>query len=86
MSKSFLRIILALALITPFQFVFAESLRITPEWLNSHLQDNNLVILDTRPLADYKIDHISGALSFPDALTYQQKTSGGNINLHGEKL
>ena len=79
MSKSFFRIIFAVALFLPLQIVNAESLRVTPEWLKSHLQDKNLVILDTRPLTDYEADHISGALSFPDALTYQQKTNGGKI-------
>ena len=57
----------------------ADTLRVSPEWLKSHLQDKNLVILDARPVSDYNIIHISGALSFPDGLTYQQKSNGGNI-------
>ncbi|HEY5601711.1 MAG TPA: rhodanese-like domain-containing protein [Gammaproteobacteria bacterium] len=61
------------------QGAHADALRVTPEWLKAHLQDENLVILDTRPHVEYEIDHIAGALSFPETLTYQQKTSGGQI-------
>jgi len=67
------------AVIFNAQIVQADILRVTPEWLKSHLKDDNLVIIDSRPQSDYEIDHISGAVSIPDTLTYQQKSSGGRI-------
>lgn len=72
-------IVTSVLLLFQLSFAQAESLRVSKEWLNDHLQDKNLVILDARAVSDYEIDHISGALSFPDALTYQQKSKGGNI-------
>lgn len=59
--------------------VSAESLRVSPKWLKDNLQLANLVILDVRLEPDYEIEHIPGAISFPDALTYQQKSTDGRI-------
>jgi len=61
------------------QVVHADSLRVTPEWLKSNLGKDSLVIMDSRSKADYEIDHIVGAINFPDTLTYQQKSNGGQI-------
>lgn len=57
----------------------AESLRVNATWLKENLPLANLVILDVRLQPDYEIDHIPGAISFPDALSYQQKSAGGRI-------
>ena len=61
------------------QVAHADMLRVTPPWLKSHLQEANLVIVDSRSQADYEVDHIPGAINFPESLTYQQKSSGGQI-------
>lgn len=58
---------------------YADMLRVSPQWLHSHLHDSNLTILDTRPVEEYQVEHIAGAISFPDSLTYQQKSVGGMI-------
>lgn len=57
----------------------AETLHVTPDWLHAHLQDSQLVVIDARPPESYAEDHITGAVNFPDSLTYQQKSSGGTI-------
>jgi len=62
-----------------YQSAHAEVLRVTPEWLKSKVLDNNVLIIDSRSKEDYEVSHIVGAISFPDSLTYQQKTSGGEI-------
>ncbi len=59
--------------------VHAASLRVTPAWLQAHLHDPQLLILDTRHEAEYLRAHIPGALNLPDRLTYQQKSEGGLI-------
>jgi thiosulfate/3-mercaptopyruvate sulfurtransferase len=56
-----------------------EPLRVDAPWLHAQLGAPGLVILDVRPADDYQLDHVPGAISFPDALTYQQKSSGGRI-------
>ena len=61
------------------QIAFADSLRVTPEWLKSNLQLKNLIIVDSRPKNEYDVDHIVGAINFPDSLTYQQKSKGGQV-------
>jgi len=58
---------------------FADLLRVSPEWLKSKLNDKDLIILDSRSAEEYADNHIAGAISFPDSLTYQQKTIGGEI-------
>jgi thiosulfate/3-mercaptopyruvate sulfurtransferase len=70
-------VLLGVILFTPT--LAAESLRVDADWLRDHLGDARLVILDVRLQTDYEVDHIPGALSFPDALTYQQKSTGGRI-------
>ena len=72
-------LVLLTMLLTFGQYVVAESLRVTPEWLKSHLDDENMRILDTRPDAEYSVGHIVGAINLPDSLTYQQKSAGGRI-------
>jgi len=67
-----------------FMFLFvsqayAESLRVSPEWLNKNLHNKDLIIIDTRTENDYEVEHIAGAISFSHELTYQQKQRGGNI-------
>jgi thiosulfate/3-mercaptopyruvate sulfurtransferase len=59
--------------------VFAETLRVTPEWLKAHLTQPDLVVVDARPFEDYEVAHIPKAVSLPDTLTYQQKSQGGLI-------
>jgi len=61
------------------QSVQAESLRVNTVWLKSNLNKESLVILDTRSKDIYEIGHIQGAISFPDVLSYQQKSTGGRI-------
>lgn len=61
------------------QFVHADSLRVTPEWLKSKLNDKELIIVDSRSPEDYEAGHIVGAINLPDSLTYQQKSTGGQI-------
>ena len=60
--------------------VLASSLRISAEQLNDKL-DSVIVILDTRAKNDYDIDHIAGAISFPEELTYYDKKTNGRIQL-----
>lgn len=57
----------------------AEPLRVSPDWLKINLSTQKMTLLDTRLPENYDIDHLPGALSFPDSLTYQQKSSGGKI-------
>lgn len=59
--------------------VSAESLRVGVDWLQANLQRDGQVILDARAEQDYDVEHIPGAVSLPDALTYQQKSAGGRI-------
>lgn len=66
-------------LVFNLQSAHADLLRVTPEWLKSNLKKENLVILDSRPKENYELGHIDGAINFPDALTYQQKSTGGRI-------
>lgn len=61
------------------QLVQADLLRVSPEWLKSNLNNSDIIILDGRPKNEYLEGHVSGAFSFPDALTYQQKSQGGRI-------
>lgn len=70
-------VLLAVTLTT--QVALAEPLRVTAEWLKANLGKDKLVIIDSRSKAEYEIDHIVGAINFPDTLTYQQKSSGGQI-------
>ena len=70
-------VILAAVLLAPA--ASAESLRVSPEWLKDNLQLKNLLIIDTRLQSSYEIEHIPGAISFPDELTYQQRSDGGRI-------
>ncbi|MDH5359335.1 MAG: rhodanese-like domain-containing protein [Gammaproteobacteria bacterium] len=58
---------------------YAESLRVSPEWLNNNLHSKDLIIIDSRTENDYEIEHIAGAISLSHELTYQQKQQGGNI-------
>lgn len=59
--------------------VSAEPLRVSSQWLKAALDTQKVVLLDTRLPETYDIDHLPGALSFPDSLSYQQKTTGGKI-------
>lgn len=61
------------------QVVYADLFRVTPEWLRDNLNNQNLIIIDSRDKNDYDISHIPGAISLPDSLTYQQKSKGGEI-------
>lgn len=72
-------LITVIVLLLSAQAVQADLLRVTPEWLKSNLKKDKLVILDSRAKKDYEVDHIEGAINFPDALTYQQKSKGGRI-------
>lgn len=54
-------------------------LRVDAEWLNANLQKQHLLVLDARVADDYDVEHISGAISFPESLTYQQKSGDGRI-------
>ena len=67
------------AVIFSVQTVHAELLRVTPEWLKAKINNKEFIILDSRSPADYEAGHIVGAINFPDSLTYQQKSSGGQI-------
>lgn len=57
----------------------AETFKVNPQWLKDNLDSDKLVILDVRKAESYRQGHIPGAISFPDELTYQQKSSGGRI-------
>lgn len=57
----------------------AESLRVDPAWLHENLAREDLVILDVRDSQEYEIEHIPGAISLPDSLSYRQKASSGRI-------
>jgi len=59
--------------------VSAESLRVDPAWLYAHLNDKDLMLIDTRDEVDYDSDHIPGAVSFSSTLTYQKRAVGGII-------
>lgn len=71
--------LMAVLLLSAWWPASAQSLRVESHWLHERLQQKNLVILDTRLETDYEVEHIPGALNFPDTLTYQQKSSGGRI-------
>ena len=68
-----------MAIILSVQCVQADLLRVTPEWLKSKLSDKDLIIIDSRNREDYDQGHIAGAVNLPDSLTYQQKSTGGEI-------
>lgn len=68
------------AIILSTTVAHADLLRVTPEWLTNNLHHKNLVIIDSRPASDYKVDHIPGAVNLPEALTYQEKSIGGLLN------
>ncbi|MEK6748205.1 MAG: sulfurtransferase [Pseudomonadota bacterium] len=57
----------------------AEALRISPEWLKTNAATHKIIILDARLPENYSMDHIPGAISFPETLTYQQKAVSGKI-------
>ena len=59
--------------------VMADSLRTDATWLSQQLNTENLVIIDVRPKEDYDLEHIPGAVNFPEALTYRNKDEGGTI-------
>lgn len=59
--------------------VFAETLRVDPEWLKQNLHNKDVIIIDSRSENDYEIEHIVGAISLSHELSYQQKQRGGNI-------
>jgi len=54
-----------------------ESLRVTPQFLQSHLQD--AVVLDARSPALFEQGHIQGALNFPVSWTYDHQKENGKI-------
>lgn len=70
---------LLVTLILNCQAVYADLFRVTPEWLKDNLNNPNLVIIDSRTKSDYDVNHIPGAISLPDSLTYQQKSKGGQV-------
>lgn len=59
--------------------ISAESLRVDPAWLMQNLNNKDVVIVDSRSVNDYEIEHIVGAISLSHELTYQQKQQAGNI-------
>ncbi len=56
-----------------------DSLRVDANWLSSQLDNENLVVLDVRPREDYELEHIPGALHFPESMTYRNQDEGGSI-------
>lgn len=62
-----------------FPNAYAESLRVSPEWLQQNLHNKDMIIIDSRSENDYDVEHIAGAISLSHELTYQQKQKGGNI-------
>lgn len=59
--------------------LLADSLRVDAVWLSKQSDNDNLVIIDVRPKEDYELEHIPGAVHFPEALTYRNKDEGGSI-------
>ena len=57
----------------------AETLRVTPEWLNDHLQQPDLVLIDARAPADYAAGHLPGAVNLPELATYRDRGRDGRI-------
>jgi len=72
-------------LIILFSFIYSTSyalitpLRVNPSWLNANLDKKNIVILDARPITQYQDNHIKGAINFPVAQTYQEKSKNGQV-------
>ncbi len=57
----------------------SPTLRIDADQLNNSLGQKNLIIIDTRQPEDYLLQHIPGAVNFPDQLSYQNKELSGRI-------
>jgi len=76
---TYLRLSCVMLLLLVTSVSSAKVLRVSPDWLNQNIEQQQLIILDTRPTKAYQAGHIKGALSFPDAMTYQQKSAGGRI-------
>ncbi|WP_242518659.1 MULTISPECIES: sulfurtransferase [Thiorhodovibrio] len=57
----------------------AETLRVTPEWLNDHLQQPDMVLVDARAPADYAAGHLPGAVNLPELATYRDRGRDGRI-------
>ncbi len=77
--KRWLNNLLALLLLLWTLPALSESLRVDSDWLNQNLAKEKLVIVDTRPIEEYELGHIPGAISLPDDLTYQHKEQSGLI-------
>jgi thiosulfate/3-mercaptopyruvate sulfurtransferase len=54
-------------------------LRIDPQTLNGLLQRADVVVLDARPVGDYRQGHLPGARSFPYLNTFENRTDNGRI-------
>lgn len=79
MKNSKLFFVLLVTYIFSCQIAYADLFRVTPEWLKDNLNNQDLVIIDSRDKKDYDIGHIPGAINLPDSLTFQQKSKGGEI-------
>ncbi|GIT99080.1 sulfurtransferase [Sulfurovum sp. TSL1] len=46
---------------------------VSTDWLAKHINDENLVIIDTREAKDYNKGHIEGAVNYPKEIYFQGK-------------
>jgi len=74
-----MRIPLLILLLVVTGFTQAESLRVSTETLKGQLGSHEIVIVDARPAAEYLAGHITGAVNFPEGLSYQEKSESGRI-------
>lgn len=57
----------------------AETLRVSPHWLEQRLAQPDLVIIDARAPADYAAGHLPGAVNLPEIATYRNRGRDGRV-------
>lgn len=57
----------------------AAQLIIDAEWLQQHLDDENLLIVDAREPERYEAGHITGAVNLPVEKTFRQSDTGSKV-------
>lgn len=56
-----------------------RDLLVEPEWLKEHLEDSDILVVDTRGNPDFEAAHIPGAINFPSGELFDPNTVGSDL-------
>jgi len=71
-SSASVLIVCASLFMATVQAAESQSLVVDEKWLMAHINDTDLIIVDTRSQKKYKQNHIKGAVSLPASQTFSQ--------------